>query len=81
MTFEITRIKQRLADLEKNQGFIQKRLMNDSEHKNTTNQRLVQLEKNQEKLLKLISEVNSTMAVMQDQINIITQKNTGKDHP
>ena len=46
MTFELTRIKQRLADLEKNQ----------------------------DKLLKLIFEVNSTMAVMQDQINIITQK-------
>ena len=53
MTFEITRLKQRLADLEKNQ----------------------------DKLLKIISEVNSTMAVMQKQINIITQKNTGKDHP
>ena len=81
MTFEMTRIKQRLADLEKNQGSIQQRLRVDSEHKSTTNQRLVQLEKNQEKLLKLISEVNSTMAVVQDQINIITQKNTGKDHP
>ena len=44
-------------------------------------QRLSDLEKNQDKLLKLIFEVNSTMAVMQDQINIITQKNTGKDHP
>ena len=53
MTFEITRLKQRLADLEKNQ----------------------------DKLLKIISEVNSTMAVKQKQINIITQKNTGKDHP
>jgi len=53
MTFEMTRIKQRLADLENNQ----------------------------EKLLKLIFEVNSTMAVVQKQINIITQKNTGKDHP
>ena len=53
MTFEMTRIKQRLADLEKNQ----------------------------DKLLKIIFEVNSTMTVMQDQINIITQKNTGKDHP
>ena len=53
MTFELTRIKQRLADLEKNQ----------------------------DKLLKIIGEVNSTMAVMQKQINIITQKNTGKDHP
>ena len=53
MTFELTRIKQRLAHLEKNQ----------------------------EKLLKLIFEVNSTMAVVQKQINIITQKNTGKDHP
>jgi len=53
MTFEMTRIKQRLADLEKNQ----------------------------EKLLKFIFEVNSTMTVIQDQINIITQKNTGKDHP
>ena len=53
MTFEMTRIKQRLADLEKNQ----------------------------EKLVKIISEVNLTMAVMQQQINIIQQKNTGKDHP
>ena len=53
MTFELTRIKQRLADLEKNQ----------------------------DKLLKIIGEVNLTMAVMQKQINIITQKNTGKDHP
>ena len=53
MTFEMTRIKQRLADLEKNQ----------------------------EKLLKIISEVNLTMAVIQKEINIITQKNTGKDHP
>ena len=53
MTFELTRIKQRLAHLEKNQ----------------------------EKLLNFIFEANSTMAVMQDQINIITQKNTGKDHP
>ena len=53
MTFELTRIKQRLADLEKNQ----------------------------EKLLKLFFEVNSTMAVIKEQINIITQKNTGKDHP
>ena len=53
MTFELTRIKQRLADLENNQ----------------------------KKLLKLIFEVNSTMEVMQKQINIITQKNTGKDHP
>ena len=53
MTFELTRIKQRLADLEKNQ----------------------------DKLLKIIFEVNSTMAVVQKQINIITQKNTGKDHP
>ena len=53
MTFELTRIKQRLADLEKNQ----------------------------EKLLKIISEVNLIMAVMQKQINIITQKNTGKAHP
>ena len=53
MTFEMTRIKQRLADLENNQ----------------------------EKLLKLIFEVTSTMAVVQKQINIITQKNTGKDHP
>ena len=56
MTFELTRIKQRLADLEKNQ----------------------------DKLLKIIAEVNSTMAVMQKQINVltdITQKNTGKDHP
>ena len=44
-------------------------------------QRLADLEKNQEKLLKLIFEVNSTMAVIQKQINIITQKNTGKDHP
>ena len=44
-------------------------------------QRLSDLEKNQDKLLKLIFEVNSTMAVMQEQINIITQKNTGKDHP
>ena len=66
MTFEMTRIKQRLADLEKNQGSIQQRLRVDSEHKSTTNQRLVQLEKNQEKLLKLISEVNSTMAVVLD---------------
>jgi len=53
MTFEMTRIQQRLADLENNQ----------------------------KKLLKLIFEVNSTMEVMQKQINIITQKNTGKDHP
>ena len=53
MTFEMTRIKQRLADLEKNQ----------------------------EKLLKLIFEVNSTMAALQIQINMITEKNTGKDHP
>ena len=53
MTFEIKRMLQRLADLEKNQ----------------------------DKLLKLIFEVNSTMAVMQKQIDIITQKNTGKDHP
>ena len=53
MTFEMTRIKQRLADLEKNQ----------------------------EKLIKIIGEVNLTMAVMQKQINIISQKNTGKDHP
>ena len=53
MTFELTRIKQRLADVENNQ----------------------------KKLLKLIFEVNSTMEVMQKQINIITQKNTGKDHP
>ena len=53
MTFELTRIKQRLADLEKNQ----------------------------DNLLKIISEVNLTMAVMQKQINIISQKNTGKDHP
>ena len=44
-------------------------------------QRLADLEKNQDKLLKIIFEVNSTMTVMQDQINIITQKNTGKDHP
>ena len=81
MTFELTRIKQRLADLEKNQGFIQQRLRVDSEHKSTTNQRLVQLEKNQNNLLKIISEINSTMEVIQKQINIITQKNTGKDHP
>ena len=53
MTFEIRRIQQRLADLEKNQ----------------------------DKLLKLIFEVNSTMQVIQEEINIITQKNTGKDHP
>ena len=56
MTFEMTRIKQRLADLEKNQ----------------------------EKLLKIISEVNLTMAVIQKEINTIAslkQKNTGKDHP
>ena len=53
MTFELTRIKQRLADLEKNQ----------------------------EKLLKVISEINLTMIVIQEEINIITQKNTGKDHP
>ena len=53
MTFEMKRILQRLADLEKNQ----------------------------DKLLKLIFEVNSTMTVMQKQINIITKKNTGKDHP
>ena len=53
MTFELTRIKQRLA----------------------------YLEKNQEELLKLLVEANSTMAVVQKQINIITQKNTGKDHP
>jgi len=56
MTFELTRIKQRLADLEKNQ----------------------------DKLLKIIGEVNLTMAVIQKQINVltnITQKNTGKDHP
>ena len=44
-------------------------------------QRLADLEKNQDKLLKLIFEVNSTMTVMQKQINIITKKNTGKDHP
>ena len=53
MTFELTRIKQRLADLEKNQ----------------------------EKLLKLIFAANSTMAALQIQINMITEKNTGKDHP
>ena len=53
MTFEMTRIKQRLADLEKNQ----------------------------DKLLKIISEVNLTMIVIQEEINTITQKNTGKDHP
>ena len=61
MTFEMTRIKQRLADLEKNQ----------------------------EKLLKIISEINLTMIVIQEEINTIgslkerttTQKNTGKDHP
>ena len=56
MTFELTRIKQRLADLEKNQ----------------------------EKLLKIISEVNLTIIVIQEEINTIaslTQKNTGKDHP
>jgi prefoldin subunit 5 len=53
MTFEMTRIKQRLADLEKNQ----------------------------EKLLNLIFEANSTMAALQIQINMITEKNTGKDHP
>ncbi len=53
MTFELTRIKQRLADLEKNQ----------------------------KKLLDLIFEANSTMAALQIQINIITEKNTGKDHP
>ena len=44
-------------------------------------QRLSDLEKNQDKLLKLIFEANSTMAALQLQINIITQKNTGKDHP
>jgi len=43
--------------------------------------RVADLEKNQDELLKIIFEVNSTMTVMQDQINIITQKNTGKDHP
>ena len=53
MTFELTRIKQRLADLEKNQ----------------------------DKLLKIIGEVNLTMAALQIQINMITKKNTGKDHP
>jgi len=53
MTFEMTRIKQRLADLEKNQ----------------------------DKLLKIISEINLTMIVIQEEINTITQKNTGKDHP
>ena len=53
MTFEMTRIKQRLADLEKNQ----------------------------EKLLKLIFEVNSTMAALQVQISLLAEKNTGKDHP
>ena len=53
MTFELTRIKQRLA----------------------------YLEKNQEELLKLIFEANSTMAALQIQINMITEKNTGKDHP
>ena len=56
MTFELTRIKQRLADLEKIQ----------------------------EKLLKVISEINLTMIVIQEEINTIAslkQKNTGKDHP
>ena len=57
MTFELTRIKQRLADLEKNQ----------------------------DKLLKIIGEVNLTIAVIQKQIfilqDIYSKKNTGKDHP
>ena len=44
-------------------------------------QRLADLEKNQDKLLKIIFEVNSTIAVLQKEINIISQKNTGKDHP
>ena len=44
-------------------------------------QRLADLEKNQEKLLKIISEINLTMIVIQEEINTITQKNTGKDHP
>ena len=43
MTFELTRIKQRLADLEKNQ----------------------------DKLLKIIGEVNLTIAVIQKQIFIL----------
>ena len=45
MTFELTRIKQRLADLEKNQ----------------------------EKLLKVISEINLTMIVIQEEINTINK--------
>ena len=56
MTFELTRIKQRLAHLEKNQ----------------------------EKLLKVISQINLTMIVIQEEINTIDslkQKNTGKAHP
>lgn len=44
-------------------------------------QRLAALEKNQDKLLKIISEINLTMIVIQEEINTITQKNTGKDHP
>ena len=43
--------------------------------------RVADLEKNQDKLLKIISEINLTMIVIQEEINTITQKNTGKDHP
>ena len=57
MTFEIRRIQQRLADLEKNQ----------------------------DRLLKIIGEINKTLELTQKQIFIlqdtIHKKNTGKDHP
>jgi hypothetical protein len=57
MTFEIRRIQQRLADLEKNQ----------------------------DRLLKIIGEINKTLELTQKQIFIlqdtIYKKNTGKDHP
>ena len=81
MTFELTRIKQRLADLEK--GYKELSFWHDQRKK-------LHLKASEAtvKNTELQGEVHETMKVMNqailellDRVKKLEQKNTGKDHP